>query len=141
MVSTGIRIMTKSPLLLSAGPSVHNLMETLEFIPGNTVRGMLAQRFLSIGGKADDPVFRRLFLSSEVRYGFAYINGAFTLPLSARSCKYEGGFTQDGGHGVTDILIPGIEDKQCRTCDRPLDYYEGFYDPATEQNKKYANAS
>jgi CRISPR/Cas system-associated protein Cas5 (RAMP superfamily) len=39
----------QSPTLLAAGPPASNLIETLRFIPGNTLRGALARRYL--GGR------------------------------------------------------------------------------------------
>jgi CRISPR-associated Csx10 family RAMP protein len=131
--SISISITTKSPLLLSQGPPAHNLIKTLDFIPGNTIRGLLAQQYLSKGGQAGDSDFVRLFLSGETRFGFARIEGCQTIPLSARSCKYNYGFKNDrGGHGVIDVLLSDKE-KRCEKqgCNLPVDYFEGFWNPAT----------
>ena len=143
MIRIGFRITTKSPLLITAGPPAYNLLETLDVIPGNAIRGLLAHRYLSQGGKADDVLFNTLFLSGEVRYGFATINGAQIIPLSARSCKYYGGFNGDPtdkkNHGVVDLLLQRGETKQCPQCDQSVDYFEGHWNPETysfEQVKK-----
>lgn len=136
MSSLTLRITTKSPLLLAAGPHNHNLIETLDFIPGNSLRGLLAHSYLSDSGSADDPLFYRLFLSGEIRYGFAFINGAHVVPLSSRSCKYDGGFRQDGYHGVTDMLFPEKDERICTECGKTLDYFEGFYDPLSYSRQK-----
>ena len=132
MKSISISITTKSPLLLSQEPPAHNLIKTLDFIPGNTIRGLLAQQYLSKGGEAENSDFVRLFLSGETRFGFSRINGCQTIPLSARSCKYNDGFKNDQGHGVIDVLLSDKE-KRCEKqgCNLPVDYFEGFWNPAT----------
>lgn len=136
----GLSITTISPLLLSAGPPAGNLIETLDFIPGNTIRGLLAQKYMTRGGKPGDDVFRRLFLSGETRFGFANINGSQAIPLSARSCKYHSGFIEDEEHGVIDILLPDPdkEEKRCieANCKHPVDYLEGFWNPETCKKEK-----
>lgn len=133
MKSIGVSITTKSPLLLSQGPPAHNLIKTLDLIPGNTICGLLAHQYLSKGGQDKDDDFTRLFLSRETRFGFARIEGCQTIPLSARSCKYNDGFKNDqGGHGVIDVLLSDKE-KRCEEqgCNLPVDYFEGFWNPAT----------
>jgi len=134
----GLSITTISPLLLSAGPPAGNLIETLDFIPGNTVRGLLAQKYITCVGK--DDIFKRLFLSGETLFGFASINGSQTIPLSARSCKYNSGFIEDKEHGVIDILLPDPdkEEKRCieANCKHPVDYLEGFWNPETCKKEK-----
>lgn len=131
MTSIGIKLTTISPLLLSATPPAHNLIETMDFIPGNSLRGMLAQRYLSQGGKPEDEDFRRLFLTGKIRFGFARINGAQRIPLSARSCKYHTGFKKNEGHGVMDLLLDGVGEKRCEKsgCGQSIDYIEGFWNP------------
>jgi RAMP superfamily len=131
MSQISIRITTLSPVLLAAGPPGGNLIETLTFIPGNTVRGVIANRYISQGGDAESSEFARLFLSGEVRYGFAYPSGTFPVPQTARTCKYDGGFRADGGHGITDLACSGSAEQRCAVCDSPLDYFEGFYNPVS----------
>ena len=134
----GLSITTLNPLLMSAGPPAGNLIETLDFIPGNTVRGLLARRYMTRGGKPEDDIFRRLFLSGETRFGFASINGSQTIPLSARSCKYNSGFIEDKEHGVIDILLSDKKEKRCikENCKHPVDYLEGFWNPETCKKEK-----
>ena len=134
----GLSITTLSPLLMSAGPPAGNLIETLDFIPGNTVRGLLARRYMTQGGKPEDEIFKRLFLSGETRFRFASINGSQTIPLSARSCKYHPGFIEDEEHGIIDILLPDKEEKRCvkEGCDFPVDYFEGFWNSKTGMKEK-----
>jgi len=134
----GLSITTISPLLLSAGPPAGNLIETLDFIPGNTIRGLLAQKYMTCVGKPKDDIFRRLFLSGETRFGFASINGSQIIPLSARSCKYNSGFIEDDEHGVIDILLSDKKEKRCieANCKHPVDYLEGFWNPKTGSKEK-----
>lgn len=136
----GLSLYSLSPLLLSAGPPAGNLIETLDFIPGNTIRGLLAQKYMTCGGKPEDDIFKRLFLSGETRFGFAGINGSQAIPLSARSCKYNAGFIEDKEHGVIDILLPDSdkEEKRCIevNCNHPVDYLEEFWNPETCKKEK-----
>lgn len=131
MKTLTIQIVLQSPTLLAAAPPASNLTETLQFIPGNTVRGALAYRYIAQGKSPSDPVFQRLFVQGEARFGCAYINGALPIPLSSRSCKYDPGFTKDKdseGHGMIDLLLAGNEEQRCR-CGQAMDYMHGFYDP------------
>ncbi|GEM_PF-1628535 len=133
MKQFGMKITTLSPVMLSAGPPAHNLLETLDFIPGNTVRGLLAERYLDTragSSPSDDKNFKELFLSDGTRFGFATLDGALPLPASARTCKYHGGFTAEKGHGVVDWIGSQPEDESiCCKCGGPLDYFEGYWRP------------
>lgn len=136
MKTLTVQIVLQSPTLLAAAPPASNLTETLLFVPGNTVRGMLAYRSLDRGSDPNDPVFQRLFVQGEARFGYAYIDGASPIPLSSRSCKYDPGFTNDPeGHGMIDLLLAGSEEKRCthvsrgHACGQAVDYAQGFYNP------------
>lgn len=129
MKSIGVKIVSRSPLLLAGAPPASTLTETLLFIPGNTVRGMLAYRYIEQGGTPADNAFRRLFIAGEARFGFACVEGSQPIPLSARSCKYESGFINDHGHGVVDLLLSSQEEKLCGRCGYAIDYVHGFWNP------------
>lgn len=138
MTKIVLNITTESPLLLSSGPPIHNLVETLDIISGNTVRGLMAQQYINTVGKPEDKQFIDLFLSGNVKFGFARKNGSQVIPLSARSCKYHGGFKRDNGHGVVDLVLAGESEIRCshendntsdKNCGYPVDYFAGFYDP------------
>ncbi|HHL38911.1 MAG TPA: hypothetical protein ENJ37_00200 [Deltaproteobacteria bacterium] len=129
---TALEIRLDSPTLIAAGPPSSNLVDTLTFIPGNTLRGVLAWRYIDEGGDASSPEFKRLFLGDKLSFGFAFKDGAQAIPLSARTCKYYGGFRADGGHGVMDLLASNGElrcEYEDTPCSKPLDYCNGFYDP------------
>jgi hypothetical protein len=100
-------------------------------LPGNTIRGLLAQRYLDMGGDPNVETFQQLFLARHVRFGFARIEGAHPLPLSARSCKYDSGFVRDQGHGMLDLLLAGTEERRCRdtACAQAIDYCHGDWNP------------
>jgi len=103
-------------------------------------QSQLAQKYMTCVGNPKDDIFKRLFLSGETRFGFASINGSQTIPLSARSCKYNSGFIEDKEHGVIDILLPDPdkEEKRCieANCKHPVDYLEGFWNPETCKKEK-----
>jgi len=76
----------------------------LDYIPGSTLRGALAQRYLDIFGK--DPLFNDMFLHERCRFSHLLPSEndqvySRHLPLTACSCKRIPGFE---GHGVVDLL-------------------------------------
>lgn len=131
-----VAVELSSPAVLAAAPPASNLVETLPFLPGNTLRGVFARRYLDLGGDPASEEFRRLFLAGEVCFGPASIEGAEALPLSARSCKYEPGFHGEKGHGVRDLLLDAPGEGRCPKprCGRPLDYFPGFWHPAARRH-------
>jgi CRISPR-associated Csx10 family RAMP protein len=133
MKSIGLKLVLQAPTLIAAMPPASNLTETLSVIPGNTIRGILAQRYMDLGGAPADATFQRLFITGEVCYSFARVSGAHHLPLSARSCKYDGGFLQDNGHSMLDLLLIGPGEQHCpeQECGQAIDYFQGFWDPQT----------
>ncbi|MEE8522954.1 MAG: RAMP superfamily CRISPR-associated protein [Thermoanaerobaculia bacterium] len=135
MKQLGIEITLRSPTLLAAAPPIANLTETLRFVPGNSLRGAFAQRYLELGGEAGDGLFERLFVAGEVAFGPAYPDGAEVVPLSARTCKYHGGFQADGGHGLLDLLLStaagdGDGARGCPKCGESLDHPPEWWHPA-----------
>ncbi len=136
MTHLGIEITIESPTLVAAAPPASNLTETLTFLPGNSLRGAFARRWLELGGSPEDELFQRLFVRGEARFGNATKNGAEAVPLSARSCKYHGGFTADDGHGVIDLLLAAGDADGAPTecpdgeCGESLDDQPGYWLPA-----------
>ncbi len=144
MKRLGLEIHLDSPAHFAITPPAANLSRTLEVIPGNHLRGVLAYRYIDGGGKPDGDHFTRLFLSGEVRFGFGLKDGSQVLPRSARSCKYqpgfpgpsaEGGPVEDStGHGVLDLLLGEVSGgSTCPVCERALDRFEGFWHPRRRQ--------
>lgn len=131
----GYRMTTLSPVLLSTGFQAYNLLETMDVIPGNAVRGVFAGQYLrKQGKKPEDELFKRLFLNGETRFSFGRVDGAQPIPLSARTCKYDGGFEADNGHGVIDLLLADEGEAVCPNCQKPIDYMEGFW--LADKNKE-----
>ena len=131
MTALGLKIVLQAPTLIAASPPASNLTDTLLMLPGNTIRGLLAQRYLDMGGDPKAATFQQLFLAGHVRFGFARVEGAHPLPLSARSCKYDSGFARDHGHGMLDLLLAGTGERRCRdtACAQAIDYCYGDWDP------------
>lgn len=150
-----VTVQLVSPVCLAAAVPAGNLTRTLEYIPGSTVRGVLAALYLE-SGKPADAIFERLFLTGEVTYGNLCLNGAAPSPLSARSCKHEPGFIDDRGHGVVDWLLPSFAQQRGKdsnlavsaprheacadtskgsVCGAPLESFAHFYFPLMSNRK------
>jgi hypothetical protein len=146
-----IAVTLASSICLSANVPAGNVTQTLSYIPGSAVRGMLAEFYLDRNGDADE-TFERLFLSGEVTFGNLYLSifgGAFPTPLSARSCKHEPGFKTELKHGVIDLLIKTFvwkwaESKNrkadlpkdtCIECDAPLERFVRFYERSSTKKQ------
>ncbi len=107
-----IQITLKSPLVTGTDREYPIFSETREYIPGGTLRGSLARLMREMGAEDDfdalfevnvhdTPIFENVYVASE-------ISSASPLPLSARTCKYHGGFSTNRHkkcHGIGDILI------------------------------------
>lgn len=66
------RLRLQSPAIVSTLSGDPNGAATQPFIPGGTMRGVLASRLLASGVSGDSEDFRRLVLSGDVRYLHAY---------------------------------------------------------------------
>ncbi len=71
------RITTSAPILIADTRGGNNYVTTFDFIPGNTVLGMFAGKYVklnSLGNAAHiDDNFRKFFLSNELQFTNAYI--------------------------------------------------------------------
>lgn len=81
-----------------------SFVDTLDYVPGTSLRGALAARFLREFANADDERFRKVFLEGEVLFANLYplSDGeiSWVLPATAHACK-----AYKERHGVKDILI------------------------------------
>ena len=73
------RITNLAPLIISARYGDNNMVATLRYIPGTSVLGMLAARFIRLAKIPPDQVcmdekFRNIFLEGYVNFGNAYIS-------------------------------------------------------------------
>ena len=120
MIRIRLQLTALAPLSFSArrgAPS--SFTDTLNYLPGTTLRGAAAAGYLRNLGAPSDQRFRDLFagdgilfsnllpqLKADKSQGVAHV-----LPATARSCKAYRGFLDDRSedeptHGVGDILMP-----------------------------------
>lgn len=108
-----IEVELRSPLLLGTDQEYAIFLETRDYIPGSVLRGSLARLLQESGTQAQlDTLFSPTITQPIFEHLYPVTGGANTfsqpLPLSARSCKYNGGFQEPGSskyHGIGDILI------------------------------------
>lgn len=120
----------RTPFIVSLDRE-RNIAPALDHVPGSALRGALASAYLRRNGK--DATFRRLFQTNRARFPFCYPGSGAPrpAPLSAYSCKGEGGPRQLGGHGVVDLWPAAVGDRdeddrrRCGdpSCDAPLVRY------------------
>lgn len=79
------KLWLRSPAIVSTLSGDPDSATTQPFIPGSVLRGVLAARLLASGVSADSEEFRRIVLSSEVRYLHAYPELAGERPLPSSS--------------------------------------------------------
>ena len=124
------RITSFSPLLFSSNSGDPNMVETLDYIPGTYIRGMLAQEFIKRNRLLDahkDETFYNLFLRGDVVFTNAYIcdnlgQNTYPVPLSFQKEKYpENSSKSDNGTPIYDMLF--IEDG----IDKKTKSIEGYY--------------
>lgn len=131
----------KSPSSFLSSKAVSNVEESLDYIPGSTFRGALANEYLSTDGI--DNTFKKIFTDGLISFCNLYIEGARPVSLSALSCKYHPGFLNDSDtarndlkHGVVDALLPLIKEicndqtpkyQECASCSAPMKKYRKYY--------------
>jgi CRISPR-associated protein Csx10 len=131
-----------TPCCISEQPAIGNEVETLDYIPGSALRGMLADLYLRSRGAANND-FRNVFCSDDVSFPNLYPTHCYPLPLSAYTCKRHPGFknedNQDGDNlnqGVWNLLFEDFpafsgsaRNRQHKDiCDGPLKPQIGWYD-------------
>lgn len=138
-----------TPFSILGSRSVTNVEESIDYIPGSTLRGALANLWLK--SNKPDTQFKNIFTEDKVIFGNLYKDGSKPIPLSAFSCKYNKGFyndtkNEDYKHGVVDMLHPVLKEKitevpidkgkmKCcfpfqvdsKQCNAPLKRYGGYY--------------
>jgi len=115
--------------------------QTLKYLPGSTLRGALAAKYLRETGAPDDSRFKSLFLEKPAAFPNLLPLGidssdSRAIPFSAVSCKRQKGFTSAKKHGVSDLLAektaaridPATDiDKPCPRCGEDMKPLEGFW--------------
>ncbi|MDY0126884.1 MAG: hypothetical protein RBR69_01930 [Candidatus Cloacimonadaceae bacterium] len=91
MQTLNIKIELKSPVLFSAQSGDSTLTQTLSFVPGTSLLGLLANRYIKSKGKTVD--FSRLFLRGGLRfhnlYPFKDADCYYPCPLNILRSKIE----------------------------------------------------
>ncbi|GAB4263954.1 RAMP superfamily CRISPR-associated protein [Thermincola ferriacetica] len=99
MKSISFRITTKAPVIISRSMADRNMVRSAEYIPGTTVLGIFAARYMERAGLAGeahlDGRFARWFLGGDLSFGCAYpVNKEAYLgecpkpvPLYVQKCK------------------------------------------------------
>lgn len=138
-----LRLQNLQPLCISGQQAQGAIRNTLDYIPGSTLRGAIASQLQH----HNQTRINQLILDPNLRYRNLHplptgTDLAHPLPRTARSCKLNRGFhplaPKPGSppHGVQDILIPLLRyilDKQtfppqqCQQCDLPLTPFDGYY--------------
>lgn len=126
-----LRLRALSPLSITSHQNVAGQVNpTLAYIPGTTLRGAIAWKWLRENRNAAQTAgFQHLFDKGGLRCGSLYplaapveearitysADLALPLPLTARTCKHEPGFQRaplrdEQGHGVVDTLVDALEE-------------------------------
>jgi CRISPR-associated protein Csx10 len=146
-----LTLMPEEYVRISGVKVANNFMESLDFLPGGTVRGAIAHSFVNKRKRGDwqDPEVRRAFLQEPIIVSNFYPSAgglAQPIPLSARTCKRYPGLAykrkrRRESHGARDILIaatlvkllrekgiPIVLQDRCQVegCGSPLKLLEGF---------------
>lgn len=147
-----------SPFALHRTRAGRQFTETLDYVPGSTLRGALADAYLAKHDmNANDPDFQALFVSGQVSYPDLWPslppNDTVLLPLSARACKRHG---FDHPSSVSDGLLArayqsasgkkscqevvGVDKNQKKKCGADLDRTRGYLsDLATKKPLRLAH--
>lgn len=131
-----------SPLMIQQNRQAY-APNTLPYLPGSTLRGALAAKYLREGNLPEDKVFRKLFLDQPVSFPDLLPapdsdTVSSVLPVTAVSCKRKPGFRAADMHGVADMLaltafsrISGkaaeTEEWECPECKEDMKPFSGFW--------------
>lgn len=154
-----IQAVNKGPLSFCNSRSKSSV-KTLEYIPGTTILGGLANIHCLL--KEDKDEFARFFTKNQISFGNLYpanfnsdelkdfSRPVYPIPATARTCKRFDGFKykdskdDEDGHGVYDQLIQlslfalngqkehRIIPKECPCCGQALSNFPGFYRKGTK---------
>ena len=145
-----LKIEPKEPLLLGEVRADSQFLVGQTYIPGRILRGAWAE-WLARQGMEDAQILDTV---GRIRIGNFFpaaewrrLRYALPLPMSAVSCKREGGFASEPhperrGHGVVDTLLPHLAyhllqeqgarfpvpfSLACQQCGDRLETFSGFY--------------
>lgn len=156
-----LKIEPQEPLLLGEVRADSQFLVSQTYIPGRVLRGAWAE-WLARTGREE----KILETVNRVRIGNFFpapggdgLRYALPLPLSAASCKLEGGFASEPlperrGHGVVDTLLPHLAYRllqeqgarfpvpfllTCQQCGSPMEAFSGFYAVYSERANHYVH--
>lgn len=130
-----------SPLVIQQTRQ-NNAPGALPYLPGSSLRGAVAAKYLREGGSPEDDEFRKLFIENPVLFPNLLPTDhdgkiiSQVLPLTSVSCKHYPGFTDENGHGVRDTLAKKMlerndpdnyREQACIKCDNDLKRLSGFW--------------
>lgn len=128
-----------SPLMVQQDRQ-SNAPETVDYLPGSTLRGAVAANHFRRGGSPEDEAFRVLFTERPISFpNLLPANNPNilpqVLPLTAISCKRQPGFLSEKRHGIGDRLVITAAR---RTLNRPLerDYLLCSYEGSNKKCRK-----
>jgi CRISPR-associated Csx10 family RAMP protein len=120
----------------------NNAPGALPYLPGSSLRGAAAAKYLREGGSPEDDEFRTLFIENPVFFPNLLPTDhdgkiiSQVLPLTSVSCKRYPGFTSENGHSVRDTLVKKMlerndpdnyREQACIKCDNDLKGLSGFW--------------
>jgi CRISPR-associated protein Csx10 len=142
-----------SPLMIAQNRQ-SNASEGIPYLPGSSLRGAIAAKYLREVGNQDSADFQRIFVDQPI----SFPNLLPTLekerivpkplPLTAASCKRYSGFchSEKTSHGVLDTLAEKVLEAYypqflrpsvCPTCNNDIKPYSGFWNDLLDQPKRY----
>jgi CRISPR-associated protein Csx10 len=139
-----------SPLMIQENRQ-SNLSQSVNFIPGSSLRGSLAAKSIRLGGSPDDGEFRDLFLDNPISFPNLLPSddtkaATQILPVTSFSCKRNPGFRKTGAHGVIDFLALKLSEKiskdnkhecHCPICGSELKKFIGFWNENLDSPNKF----
>ena len=125
-----------------------------DWLPGSSLRGAMAAKFLRETGTPDHEAFRLLFAVNPVRFPNLLptdeegTSPSLVLPLTSVSCKRHPGFktSAENAHGVSDSLaaklaertFPGtFQRRPCAVCQNDKKPYSGFWNGSPENPAEF----
>ncbi|MCA9061525.1 MAG: hypothetical protein KDA96_00620 [Planctomycetaceae bacterium] len=133
-----------TPLVFSADRGTENLISTLDYIPGSSLRGAFASWMLRSGFAAEEAEFQDLIVGEQIQFGPLYPLDSFwehrqtmpvPVPLSFVECKYEPGerrsLSLESGHGMTDRHCASPSTCHCGEAMTPSEGWLTIRQPAT----------
>jgi CRISPR-associated protein Csx10 len=129
VVELTLTLQVCAPLALHQARASVQYVRTLDYIPGTTLRGALAEAYLAEHGAPDD-IFRALFLSDQAQYGDLWpaLEGKQTtlLPATAQVCKRYGLKDLASFRDALLDVWTDSGDRKCPECGEPLDRVGGY---------------